>query len=1428
MVKGLNKIFGMLVVIGMVLSSMTLLVTNTGGIEDEEEKDTESLNPDVATDEYIHIVWQENLTSQTEIYYVNDANKNFKGVLESTINTVETLIVKDDVYEDILEELNDALEEYIEEDYKHGTDDVHHAVKDLEKVGNTKLINILVDSMRDFAKTNILYAEYDLTFNNIYIQEAYEKYYLAIDKYDENNYDAAIKQFKNAYLKIVEGYEENDETFVGIDFGKIVRISYTEFDSVDPQIFLNGTISVGWKENMGSEPHVYYARSSNNGKTWWYFDATEYGYNYLSAIGINPYSVNIETTLRVTRALEDIRAVHGCHYIYTPIVKKETGIIDRHYYSPINDPYLELYKDRYEIVPIDGKEFYLICGPGPIPSPPPQMPDLTFRYAYPSKPLPVEGEKITIYANITNQGDATVSGEVNSTFLQKEVMVGNVSVSPPLKPGEGKQIEKEYTVTAGRHVMIQCTADPNNDLTDEGNKDNNIISFPMNIVKEVKTDWGVTDAKRIDDMDICLTANVSVQAGAKLELNDTFLLVNSTTPGQYTINIANSGKVDINSTIIQSENSSIGYKFIVNGEMNLTRSAIGDMWGDKTGMGGVEIYSNASVTDSAIHDGKGSGLYIKDSSPKIANTTILYNKVYDLYLDTNATPTLLNCVFNESKVYFKDTTSKLNIERYMHVKVVDSNDEPVMNATVTVKDNNGVIVYTGLTDYYGYARWIPVPYRTVTKTSDTYLIHTVTAIKDGVSGLKVLEGWEDDLNLSVTGSSASTGKPSVLTVDRNKNTYWEGLAGQSSYSLTLDIEHSIAQGNMSIYYPKGCSDEYNMTVRVHSHSGIGTTGHGLLFDGVNDYVEFAPSESLNFVGNKITVEAWVNTSSLSGEGGCGHQRIVHKYWDGDGHSGSWLLWIDNNWATKAFKFAIRNTDGTKYEVGKENIVEINKWFHIVGTYDGSKLRLYVNGELVAEGNACGNIGSSESVRVGENGWAGSFSGSIDEVRILNRVMGADEIKQDYTNKVYNPTDGVVGWWHFDENTGTTVSDTSGNGNDGTIYGATWTNGVGNGGVREINVVKASTDTVTNVLLSPNPDIIDKVEIIFNSWSNTPKITEITGIGDTVSPELAKTIARERIKLLAKEDYPEWANATVSEPVVYYSSIGEMLSYEMAVLSKNGSVIGEIEISAERRKTPVTNYNGDQPMYMSNENRIFMDQEATLSNKSIGERFIWFYLAGELLFEGKWGSTKYMWYIDNAPGCLGVPHLCQHQAGLPNNGAMYCSPTSGAMILRYWAKYYGYTNLDSSHVSDIDLIKTVAKEMGTSATTGTSTDKMCGGLRSAAYYYHVSSDSGSLNGDHFWMSISYIHGNQPTIENFNNWFGSRKGHSVVGEGYTYKSKQVGWWSGWTFWPHTEYYDYYLYIDDPYKTQDWGYYRGWTSGRGGWYWGWSITYAALSQW
>jgi hypothetical protein len=75
---------------------------------------------------------------------------------------------------------------------------------------------------------------------------------------------------------------------------------------------------------------------------------------------------------------------------------------------------------------------------------------------------------------------------------------------------------------------------------------------------------------------------------------------------------------------------------------------------------------------------------------------------------------------------------------------------------------------------------------------------------------------------------------------------------------------------------------------------------------------------------------------------------------------------------------------------------LNAWSHLASTYDGSTLRLYVNGVLVSSTAAAGSLAASSGVlRIGGNGvWPEWFAGLIDEVRVYNRALTAGEIQTD--------------------------------------------------------------------------------------------------------------------------------------------------------------------------------------------------------------------------------------------------------------------------------------------------------------------------------------------------------------------------------------------------------------------------------------------------
>jgi hypothetical protein len=74
----------------------------------------------------------------------------------------------------------------------------------------------------------------------------------------------------------------------------------------------------------------------------------------------------------------------------------------------------------------------------------------------------------------------------------------------------------------------------------------------------------------------------------------------------------------------------------------------------------------------------------------------------------------------------------------------------------------------------------------------------------------------------------------------------------------------------------------------------------------------------------------------------------------------------------------------------------NAWTHLAATYDGSTLRLYVNGVAVGSKAMTGSlIKSTGGLRIGGNTvWGEWFKGRLDDVRVYNRSLSASEIQTD--------------------------------------------------------------------------------------------------------------------------------------------------------------------------------------------------------------------------------------------------------------------------------------------------------------------------------------------------------------------------------------------------------------------------------------------------
>ncbi len=199
--------------------------------------------------------------------------------------------------------------------------------------------------------------------------------------------------------------------------------------------------------------------------------------------------------------------------------------------------------------------------------------------------------------------------------------------------------------------------------------------------------------------------------------------------------------------------------------------------------------------------------------------------------------------------------------------------------------------------------------------------------------------------------------------------------------------------------------KHNAVAHWHFDEGSGTTAHdvdganhgtlgggeeakvpawsfgcGLLFDGVDDLVKVPDSDALDLAGDKMTITAWVNRSSA------GSGYLVKK----SGASNGYQLWIT---ATGTVQFDLL-FNGTTKTVTSTTTLPVNQWKHIAARYDGTELRLFIDGtKESATTAATGSLAATTKVL-----WLGSYNaknhhlhGYLDDLSIYNRALSNSEI-----------------------------------------------------------------------------------------------------------------------------------------------------------------------------------------------------------------------------------------------------------------------------------------------------------------------------------------------------------------------------------------------------------------------------------------------------
>jgi parallel beta-helix repeat protein len=354
--------------------------------------------------------------------------------------------------------------------------------------------------------------------------------------------------------------------------------------------------------------------------------------------------------------------------------------------------------------------------------------------------------------------------------------------------------------------------------------------------------------------------------------------------------------------------------------------------------------------------------------------------------------------------------------------------------------------------------------------------HHAAATYDGSSWYLYLDGNLDGTASPGQPANAGTNVPTVVGSSLNTGStaagyfagvidevrIWDHARTQGDIQADMDSEINSGSGLLGVWHLNEGSGS-----SLTDSSGNGITGsavggpgwvagftvgppppgnYALALNGISQYATFGTALGLDAA--EFTLELWFNwtgggTTASTGSGGISAIPLLTKGLhesDGSNVDANWFLGIAGGKLAADFE---ADPGGQNYPVTGTTTITTGVWHHAAATYGSGTWNLYLDGVLDTTLAVAGSpVPRSDSIQHAGLGTAlnstgtteGRFAGTLDEARVWGVARTLPEILTTKDIEITSPQTGLLGVWNMNEGSGSSLTDSSGNGITGTIVG----------------------------------------------------------------------------------------------------------------------------------------------------------------------------------------------------------------------------------------------------------------------------------------------------------------------------------------------------------------------------------------------------------